>query len=567
MKKVKYFLLSLLLLIPVTGKAAIYHCSAPSTAVSGSTFSVRFYGSLSSSSATWSGTIVGTGNASYAGGDLKIWHDGASFDRTVTFKAGNPGEAKFYVGGVDVSDENQEYSGSDTCTVTIVAANSSNSSGNNNRNNNRSNNNANKSGNNNLKKLVIADVTLSPEFDKDTLEYSAVVEGDKEKIGIEAEAEDGKASISGDGEKDLQEGLNEFTISVTAENGSVKEYKLSITRKEKNPIEVVIGKKKYTVLKKETELEVPEGFTKTNIVLEKQDVVAYSNEYTAYILVVLVDEDGNASFYVYDKKNDTYTEYVEFESKNIKLMLMEPKAKDVPYKYKKITFPVDGKVVNGYYLEYKSEFRLVYGMNMSNGDVGFYLYDMNEETFQRFYNVQVETYVDLVKKFKYVSIGIGALTIILFVIASSLLIKNRKLKKKLKNGNIEEPKKEEKKEEPKALTREERLRLKEEQRKELEETKTKKIPEVNEEPKEEKEEIDKKEQKRLAKEEKLKAKEAKRLEKEQAKLAKKEAKAKTIEEPKEAVDKKALKNAQKEMKRLQKEEDKKRKAEADDFLK
>ena len=557
MKKRLLIIFSLICLIilpkQVFAFSASASCSPGSKTVAvGETFTVTI--STASTETDW--MAIGPVNADTS--KLSLQSDGGAgidrddttgFSQSYTFRAVAEGTAyinqSFNVTNTD--DYSTRTVKSSSCTINVVRASSSNSSSNRSSNNsNRSNNNANKSGNNNLKLLSINDVTISPDFDKDKLEYSAVVEGTQEKININAEAEDGKASISGAGEKDLEEGLNEIIISVIAENGDVKEYKISVTRKEKNPIEVLIGKKKYTVLKKETELEVPEGFTKTTIVMNEQDVVAYSNEYTAYMLVVLVDEEGNANFYVFDQKNDIYTEYVEFESKNIKLMLMEPKSKDVPYNYKKVTFPVDGKTVKGYYLEYKSEFRLVYGMNMSNGDVGFYLYDMNEKTFQRFYNVQVETYIDLVKKFKYVSLGIGTLTFILFIIVIALLSKNRSLKKKLK-GNV---KKEEKKEEIKTLTREERLRLKEEN------SKTKKLLEVKEEPKEEK--VDKKalkaEKKRLAKEEKLKAKEAKKLEKEKKKAEK---------VSKEPVDK----NSIKEQKRIQREEDKKLKEEANDFLK
>ena len=228
MKKIKYLLL-LLLVIPITSKAAVYHCSvSTSQVVSGQNFTVKFYGNLSSSSATWTGTIYSEGNARYVSGGTSIWHDGASFSQTVTYTATNPGTAKFYVGNIDVSDENQEYSGSDTCSVTIVAANSSNSKVQASVSSSKNNNKTNKSSNNNLKKLYIDGVELSPEFNKDTLEYSSIVEGDKDKITIEVESEDGKASIEGDGEKELEEGLNEIFIYVHAENGDVKEYKLSL---------------------------------------------------------------------------------------------------------------------------------------------------------------------------------------------------------------------------------------------------------------------------------------------------------------------------------------------------
>ena len=95
-------------------------------------------------------------------------------------------------------------------------------------------------------------------------------------------------------------------IKVIAENGESKSYIVTITRKEKDPIEVTINKKKYTVAKKEIGLKIPEGFVKTKVVIDKQEVVAYSNSFTGYLIVALVYEDGNASWYIYSEKNGTY---------------------------------------------------------------------------------------------------------------------------------------------------------------------------------------------------------------------------------------------------------------------
>ncbi len=437
MKKLKYLLISLLF-IPITGKAAVYHCSAPSSVESGETISVTISGSLSSASTTWTGLIVGEGNASYSGGDLNIWSDGASFSRTVYFTAGNPGTATFYVGNIDVSDENREYTGSDTCTVNITSASKPNRAAANVNdvydNDNDDEDEKDKSSNSYLKSLSIDGVKYSPAFNKDKMEYAAVVPGDKEKITINGEVEDETASVDGFGEKELKEGLNKFEVKVTAENGEVRTYVISITRKEKNPIEVTINKKKYTVVKKDIGLKAPSGFTKTTVVINKEEVVGYSNSFTGYLIVALVDEEGNASWYIYNQKNGTYTKYSEFKSNGLRLVIMEAKKKDVPYKYKKCKVEINNEIVDGYALQYGSTYRLVYALNMDTGEKAFYLYDMQENTFQRFYNTQVEIYRDLLKKLEIGVIGLGALIAILFIIIISQALVNRKTKKFIKNG-------------------------------------------------------------------------------------------------------------------------------------
>lgn len=439
MKRLKYLFITLLLL-PITGKAAVYHCSAPSSVESGETISVTVSGNLSSSYTTWSGLIVGEGNASYSSGDLNIWADGPNFSRTVYFTAGNPGSATFYVGNIDVSDENQEYSGSDTCTVNIVSASRPNGASanvyeaTNNSNEEEIEVDPDKSSNNSLKSLEIEGIKISPAFNKDKLEYTAVVSGDKEKVNIKAEVEDEKASIEGLGEKELKEGINKFEIIVTAENGISKKYVITITRKEKNPIEVTINKKKYTVSKKEIGLKAPEGFTKTTLVINNEEVVAYSNSFTGYILVALVDEDGNAGWYIYKQSNGTYTKYSEFKSNGLRLIILEPKKKDIPYKYKKSVININGENVNSYALQIGSTYRIVYALNMDTGEKNFYLYDMYENTFQRFYNVQVDIYRGLLKKLEIVIIGLLCLLLIMFIIIISQKIINKKTRKFIKSG-------------------------------------------------------------------------------------------------------------------------------------
>ena len=74
---------------------------------------------------------------------------------------------------------------------------------------------------------------LSPEFYRETFEYT--VENLDEtitEIEIGATAEDERASISGLGKISLQEGENKLPISVTAENGNVREYIVVVNRKE-----------------------------------------------------------------------------------------------------------------------------------------------------------------------------------------------------------------------------------------------------------------------------------------------------------------------------------------------
>ncbi len=88
-----------------------------------------------------------------------------------------------------------------------------------------------KSTNNYLSSLKVDGATVK-NFDKNTTSYNlGEVESSKTSIKIAATAEDGKATVAGAGTKTLKEGKNTFTVKVTAENGSVKSYTITVTRK------------------------------------------------------------------------------------------------------------------------------------------------------------------------------------------------------------------------------------------------------------------------------------------------------------------------------------------------
>ena len=87
-----------------------------------------------------------------------------------------------------------------------------------------------KSNNNNLSNIEISVGNIN--FDKNILEYNVEVLNDVDIITINATKEDEKATIEGIGEYELNVGLNEFKLLVTAEDNSKKEYIIKVTRKE-----------------------------------------------------------------------------------------------------------------------------------------------------------------------------------------------------------------------------------------------------------------------------------------------------------------------------------------------
>ena len=83
--------------------------------------------------------------------------------------------------------------------------------------------------NNYLSNITVSEGTLSPVFNKNTTSYK-VTNVDADTINISAKSEVSSASVSGTGTKSLKYGANDFTITVTAENGIKKTYSIKVYR-------------------------------------------------------------------------------------------------------------------------------------------------------------------------------------------------------------------------------------------------------------------------------------------------------------------------------------------------
>ena len=86
--------------------------------------------------------------------------------------------------------------------------------------------------NNKLKSITVDGFTMTPTFNMDTASYDLIVDTSVASVNISAQTIDGNAKVTGTGTVSLNNGLNSFVLTVTAQNGSVREYKLNINRRE-----------------------------------------------------------------------------------------------------------------------------------------------------------------------------------------------------------------------------------------------------------------------------------------------------------------------------------------------
>ena len=292
---------------------------------------------------------------------------------TFTFTAKNPGTVTLTVtpvGAIGDYDNEVYTGGSRSLTVRVVKKNTQPSVD------------VNKvySKNNYLSSLGIEGYELSPKFNKDTLEYEVELEPGTDKIKVNASLEDKKARIRGNGDINITEGINTLNIVVTAENGNERVYKIVANSPEKDPIEIKIDDKKYTVVKRRELIGNKDGYEETEVKIEKFDIPALYNDVTKVTLVGVKDKDGKITLVSYDSKTGKYEFYNEFRFDLMNLYIHEKENSE----YESVIVNINGTEINGYKLENINDYYLVYATNTITGYEGYYLYDTKENSVQRY---------------------------------------------------------------------------------------------------------------------------------------------------------------------------------------
>ena len=280
------------------------------------------------------------------------------------------------------------------------------------------------SSDNNLKSLSVEGFTISPEFNKSTLEYSATLDANTTKVKINATVNDSKAKLSGTGEKEVKEGNNPFEIVVTAENGSSKTYKLNLVVPEKDPIKYSFGDKEYFVLRKLPE-EIPVNFNHSTIKFNEEDVACLQNEHLNLTLIYLRDSNNHENFYIYDLTNKTVRLYNEIKSNDISVFISEPtkELKDL----EKTTIEINEHEVSAYQIRKGSNHYIIYGKDVSTGEGNYYIYDKTLKTLGLYSPEDVEYLMNSNSIYKILTYALGGLVIVLLLI----VILNASTKKKM----------------------------------------------------------------------------------------------------------------------------------------
>ena len=301
--------------------------------------------------------------------------------------------------------------------------------------------------NNNLKSLSIDGLKLKPEFNKNTTEYKVEATSNTERVKVNASKEDSKASVSGTGTHDVTEGENKIKVTVTAENGSTKTYTIIVNVSDPNPINVKINDKDYTVVKRESKLEAPKNYEKTEVTINDQKVPGFINKTNNFTLVGLKDIDGNIKLYTYDSNTNQYKEYSETTLNQNKIYPL-PLDKEFDG-YTKTTVKIN-EVEFEAYTDETNEFYIIHAKDLDTGKDNYFTYDKINNTIIRFHEkeeIKDETpnCDSKLKQYKKMLILLFSETIIIILICIliSKISKTKKRKKQRRLMLLEEQRKQE----------------------------------------------------------------------------------------------------------------------------
>ncbi len=281
--------------------------------------------------------------------------------------------------------------------------------------------------NNYLKSIGVTGYTLTPEFNKDVMEYSVEVPNTVDKVTLEASPESGYANISGIGEVEVNEGANVFEIKVTSETGAERIYKVNVNVKDENPINVSIGDANYTIMKNVKNVEAPATYEATTVKIEDMDIPAFYSEVTDFTLVAVKNQNGDVSFAIYNEEKNTYTLYNENVSDQLYLYILP--ATEEKEGFVKTTLTINDNTYDVLKSENGNTY-LVYAMDIYSGEKHYYLYDQKNNSYVLYDEDLFNSFTMEITRYKQVVLAFGGAIIVLILCIMFLLFKKPKNTKK-----------------------------------------------------------------------------------------------------------------------------------------
>lgn len=212
----------------------------------------------------------------------------------------------------------------------------------------------------------------------------------------------------------MDPGSNTTTITVTAEDGSVKKYIIYTTRlvdgqeatteaeskteavtedasqTVNNDGTVTIDGRKYSIVQDYSGITIPEGYQEADYDYNGQKINAVKGIKTGLILMYLESEDGKGGFYIYDESAKTFSPYNTVAEPEITYVVLPiTNSLEKPAGYALTKFTMNGKEVQ-VLMDADRQYCLFYGVS-SLGEKGWFRYRVSDGTIQAYSVVKSDT--------------------------------------------------------------------------------------------------------------------------------------------------------------------------------
>ena len=297
------------------------------------------------------------------------------------------------------------------------------------------------SSNANLASLSISQGTLSPKFTASKTQYTVNLNGDVSSIKVNATAADSKAMVYGTGTKSLKPGKNTISVSVAAEDGSTKEYTITVNVDETPLVYVSYNGAKLGFVRSLDGVDKPaKSFEAVKIKVDGKEVKAWKSNLLKKTVVYLQDDKTKEkNYYIYNTDTNT----VETMLRPMALLGNNVFVVDVPKNLQTregmnfTTVKIDNYELNGWTFKDTAfeNYALIYVMD-EKGNMVYYQYEATEKTLQLYSGAatipqsaydQYRKDVDAsLKKHKWVIYGLAGGCVVLAGLSAVIFFRRKK---------------------------------------------------------------------------------------------------------------------------------------------
>ena len=297
------------------------------------------------------------------------------------------------------------------------------------------------SSNANLASLSISQGTLSPKFTASKTQYTVNLNGDVSSIKVNATAADSKAIVYGTGTNSLKPGKNTISVSVAAEDGSTKEYTITVNVDETPLVYVSYNGAKLGFVRSLDGVDKPaKSFEAVKIKVDGKEVKAWKSNLLKKTVVYLQDDKTKEkNYYIYNTDTNT----VETMLRPMALLGNNVFVVDVPKNLQTregmnfTTVKIDNYELNGWTFKDTAfeNYALIYVMD-EKGNMVYYQYEATEKTLQLYSGAatipqsaydQYRKDVDAsLKKHKWVIYGLAGGCVVLAGLSAVIFFRRKK---------------------------------------------------------------------------------------------------------------------------------------------